>query len=79
MLKEVHPGQCGLCAHFGEHHPDRQQLVQVRLSAKAPEDMLDECGHPAHARLHLRVTPTSGCDGYEPADRPGYQARSSGP
>jgi hypothetical protein len=29
--------------------------------------MVDECDHPRHAALHLRVTPISGCDGFEPA------------
>jgi hypothetical protein len=29
--------------------------------------VLDECGHPKHAVLHLTVTPISGCDGFVPA------------
>jgi hypothetical protein len=29
--------------------------------------MVDECGHPRHAPLHLKVTPLSGCDGFAPA------------
>ena len=77
MLHQLNPGQCGLCTHFGEHHPDKQQLTQIRVSAKAPDDLVDECGHPNNERLHLRVTPISGCDGFEPANRRGYQ--SSGP
>jgi hypothetical protein len=28
---------------------------------------VDDCGHPRHASLHLRVTALSGCDGFEPA------------
>jgi hypothetical protein len=72
MIHQVQDGQCGLCAHFGEHHPNQQQLTQIRISAKAPDEFVDECGHPAHAQLHLRVTPISGCDGFEPAQRPGY-------
>jgi hypothetical protein len=28
---------------------------------------VDDCGHPRHASLHLKVTPISGCDGFEPA------------
>ena len=42
-------------------------LVQIRQSHQAPEDLIDDCGHPKHASLHLRVTPISGCDGFEPA------------
>ena len=64
---QVHDGQCGLCTHFGEHHQDRQTLVQIRVSHNAPEDFVDECGHPKHAPLNLVVTPISGCDGFEPA------------
>lgn len=64
---QVSEGQCGLCAHFGEHHGETQQHVQIRRSHQAPESMLDECGHPRHAPLHLKVTPQSGCDGFEPA------------
>ncbi len=63
----VHEGQCGLCVHFGEHHRDDQQLVQIRTSRQAPEDMVDDCEHPRHAALHLKVTPNSGCDGFAPA------------
>jgi hypothetical protein len=25
---------------------------------------MDECGHPKHAPLHLKVTAISGCDGF---------------
>lgn len=66
-MLHVDTGQCGLCTHFGEHHDDAQQLVQIRTSKQAPEDMVDQCGHPKHAPLHLKVTPISGCDGFEPA------------
>ena len=62
---QVHDGQCGLCTHFGEHHKDAKQLVNIRVTKTAPEDVVDECGHPAHASLHLKVTPISGCDGFE--------------
>jgi hypothetical protein len=41
--------------------------VQLRRRGDAPETMVDECGHPKHAALHLRVTPISGCDGFQPA------------
>jgi hypothetical protein len=73
-MQTVQTGQCGLCAHFGETHPDQQQLVTIRVRHEAPENLVDECGHPRHASLHLRVTPISGCDGFEPAPAPGRQA-----
>jgi hypothetical protein len=66
-MHEIHEGQCGMCAHFGEDHAEQPKLMQIRVSHEAPEDMLDECGHPRHASLHLKVTPLSGCDGFEPA------------
>ncbi len=67
-MTHVHDGQCGLCAHFGEHDQDHeQQLVEIRSSHEAPEDLVEECGHPKHSDLHLVVTPISGCDGFEPA------------
>lgn len=67
MMTQIHEGQCGLCAHFGEHHAGDEKLVQIRLNQEAPETIVDECGHPRHAALHLMVTPISGCDGFEPA------------
>ena len=66
-MQDVHNGQCGLCTHFGEHHQREQKLVQIRTQKAAPEDLVDDCGHPQHASLHLKVTPISGCDGFEPA------------
>ena len=64
-------GQCGLCKHFGEHVPhgqmEKQEIVQIRTTKKAPEDLREECGHPQHEPLHLDVTPVSGCEGFEPA------------
>lgn len=67
MLK-IHDGQCGLCAHFGEHNPaDKPKLVQVRVKGEAPEDMLEPCGHPKNESLHLKVSPISGCDGFRRA------------
>ena len=66
-MLQIHEGQCGLCAHFGEHHQQEQVLVQIRTSKEAPESMIDQCGHPNNAALHLVVTPISGCDGFEPA------------
>lgn len=66
-MLQVHDGQCGLCAHFGEHESDKQKLVQVRTRHQAPEDLTEECGHPKHAALHLQVTAISACDGFQPA------------
>ena len=66
-MLQVHDGQCGLCAHFGEHEQDTQKLVQVRTKHQAPETLTEECGHPKHAALHLQVTAISGCDGFQPA------------
>ena len=70
MMQQVHEGQCGLCAHFGEHDRNEEpKLVQIRTSHQAPEDLIEECGHPQHANLHLVVTPMSGCQGFEPAQQ----------
>jgi len=66
-MKHINDGQCGLCTHFGESHTRDEKLVQIRVSKDGPEDLVDECGHPRHASLHLKVTPISGCDGFEPA------------
>jgi hypothetical protein len=66
-MLQVHDGQCGLCAHFGAHHSADPELVQVRIRHQAPEHLVEECGHPRHAELHLVVTPISGCDGFAPA------------
>jgi hypothetical protein len=63
---QIHDGQCGLCGHFGEHSHSAV-LVSIHSSKKADEGLLDECGHPKHAALHLKVTPISGCDGFVPA------------
>ncbi len=64
---KINNGQCGLCAHFGEKQPMHQDLYQIRREKDAPEDYKEECGHPTHARLHLLVTATSGCDGFQQA------------
>jgi hypothetical protein len=63
-LAPVHPGQCGLCAHFGEQHPADRNLVQMRINGVAPQGYTDLCGHPMHAPLKLVVTPTAGCNGF---------------
>jgi hypothetical protein len=64
-MLNVQQGQCGLCSHFGEGHQDAI-LMQIRSSQQAKEDQLEDCGHPKHAPLHLKVTAVSGCDGFEP-------------
>ena len=66
-MLDVHDGQCGLCKHFGEHHAGDHQIVEIHEVKKAPEDLVEECGHPQHADLHLVVTAVSGCDGFEKA------------
>lgn len=61
-------GQCGLCKHFGEHDEEHAtQLVQIRTSKQAPPDIVEPCGHPENEDVDLRVTPISGCDGFEAA------------
>ena len=65
-MVDVKDGQCGLCAHFGEGH-EEQAVVQIRQSKQAPDDLVEDCEHPRHASLHLKVTPISGCDGFQPA------------
>jgi hypothetical protein len=64
VMQAVHSGQCGLCNHFGEHHAKSSVLVTILTSKKADAAVLDECGHPKHAALHLKVSPISGCDGF---------------
>ena len=66
-MLSVHNGQCGLCSHFGETHPKTDVLVTILSSKQANADLLDSCGHPKHAALHLMVSPISGCDGFAPA------------
>ena len=62
-MQQLHDGQCGLCVHFGETHAPTEQITSIRTKHQAPEVLLDDCGHPKHASLHLKVTPISGCDG----------------
>ena len=67
-MLQVQEGQCGLCVHFGENQPSEEpKLIQIRLKHEAPEDLLEACGHPNNQPLHLMVTPTSGCAGFEAA------------
>ena len=67
-MLQVHEGQCGLCTHFGEDHASgnaEKMLTKIRSSKEAKEDFVDDCGHPKHSSLHLKVTAVSGCDGFE--------------
>ena len=66
-MQKVSEGQCGLCSHFGETHTTTERMVQIRVTREGPETLVDECGHPRHAALHLKVTPISGCEGFESA------------
>ena len=69
VMVSLHDGQCGLCVPCGEtHKPMDKKLIQIHTSKTAPEDFLDDCGHPKHAPLHLKVTAMSGCDGFVPAE-----------
>lgn len=63
-MEDLQNGQCGLCSHFGENHAKSPVLVNILDSRQAALTLLDECGHPRHAALHLRVSPISGCDGF---------------
>jgi hypothetical protein len=65
-MLHVNDGQCGLCSHFAEGHVN-SIVLKIRSSHEAKEDLLEECGHPRHATLHLKVTAVSKCDGFEPA------------
>jgi len=65
-MLHVENGQCGLCTHFGEGHA-ANILTQIRASHEAKEDFVEDCGHPKHASLHLKVTAVSGCDAFQPA------------
>ena len=65
-MQSVHTGQCGLCGHFGENHGKTPQLINIVTTHNADEAFLDDCGHPRHASLHLKVSAISGCDGFVP-------------
>ncbi len=66
-MLQVEYGQCGVCSHFGETHQATAQLTKIREKHEAPETFVDDCGHPKHATLHLKLTPISRCDAFEPA------------
>ena len=65
-MESIHNGQCGLCGHFGENHKT-DVLVSILTTKAADLKLLDDCGHPKHAGLHLKVSAISGCDGFVPA------------
>lgn len=67
-MLQIHEGQCGLCAHFGENDTDKVQLIQIRLKHEAPAELTESCGHPKLSPLDLVVTPISGCAGFEPVE-----------
>lgn len=69
-MLQVQDGQCGMCTHFGENTNDQPQLIQIRLKGEAPENLVEPCGLPENEVLDLKVTATSGCKGFEPAERP---------
>lgn len=66
-MENLENGQCGLCGHFGETHVKSDVLVTILSSKAADGKLLDDCGHPKHAPLHLKVSAISGCDGFVPA------------
>jgi hypothetical protein len=45
-----------------------KKLIQIRKEKKASEIFVEECGHPTHAGLNLKVTVVSGCDGFKMAE-----------
>lgn len=51
-MLHIREEQCGLCAQFGEEHPQDQRLTQIRSSLEASEEVVYICGHPTHERLH---------------------------
>lgn len=65
-MLHIQEGQCGLCTHFGEGH-DVSVLTRIRSQQEAKEGFVEDCSHPKHASLHLKVTAVSGCDGFKPA------------
>lgn len=66
-MLQIKKGQCGLCRYFGEHNNDQPVIVSIRKSHEAEEDHVEDCAHPEHAPLNLKVTAISGCKGFEEA------------
>jgi hypothetical protein len=65
-MVQIKDGQCGMCAHYGDNNPAEAKLIQIRVKHEAPETLIEECGHPQLAPLHLVVTANSGCAGFQP-------------
>ena len=65
-MVQIKDGQCGMCAHYGDNNPGEAKLIQIRLKHEAPETLIEECGHPQLAPLHLVVSANGGCAGFEP-------------
>ena len=69
-MMQLQTGQCGLCTHFGANHDaSAPQPLALLTKDEALEAKISDCDHPAHAPLHLKVTPVSGCAGFEPAEQ----------
>lgn len=66
-MLNISTGQCGTCAYFGGGL-EQDQLVQIRVNGQADDDVVAGCDLPSNASVHLRVAPTSSCDGYTPAE-----------
>ncbi len=68
MIK-VRDGQCGLCQHFGRQEGEEAspQMLEILATHYASEELLAPCGQEQLSAMHLRVTPLSGCDGFEKA------------
>ncbi len=66
-MLSVHDGQCGLCTHFGEEHAKSAVLVSILTTKQAPDSLVDNCGLPNNASVHLKVTPIRGCDAFQAA------------
>ena len=65
-MLQVHEGQCGLCAHFGEIHAAAPSLLQIRAKGGAGNVSRRLRASQACCAA-LKVTPISGCDGFEVA------------
>ena len=66
-MQTLQNGQCGLCSHFGENDAKQDVLVTIRTNKTADALMMEPCGLSKNAAVHLKVTPFSGCDGFQPA------------
>ena len=64
-MLQVHDGQCGMCAHFGENMTqDEPKLIQIRVSHEAPDDLIEPCGLPIGLLPEIDATLVN-CDGTE--------------